>query len=245
MNIVAIIEARMASTRLPGKVLLPAAGKPLLVHMVERLRYCHALDANIALATTQNDVDGILSYVAKMSHIEYHKGSEEDVMMRVLETAMLFHADIIVELTGDCPLIDAAMVDKVVSDYLLGGADFVYNRLEPGTPIGMDVRVFSTTALAEVAAKTQDPADREHVSLYFWEHPDEYRCRNVYTALPPGAGDYRLTVDTVEDYELVRRIFEELYPYKPYFTLYDIIELLKLRPELAAINRDVKQKDVR
>jgi spore coat polysaccharide biosynthesis protein SpsF len=142
-------------------------------------------------------------------------------------------------------LIDAAIVDKVVSDYRMGGADFVSNNLVYSTPRGMDVRVFSTEALAEIDTVSQDPADREHVSLHFWEHPEKYHLRNVSTDLPPEVADLRLTVDTPEDFELVSRVFEALYPRKPAFSFGDILALFEQEPSLVEINRDIQQKPVR
>jgi spore coat polysaccharide biosynthesis protein SpsF len=173
------------------------------------------------------------------------RGSEDDVLARVLGAARAYEADLIVETTGDCPLIEPALVDKVVADYRIGGADFVTNVMPYTTPRGTDVRVFSTAALARVDELTDDPADREHVSLYFMERPDEYQLRNVVTALPAHAADLRLTVDTPDDLELIRRIFEELYPVNAEFTLSDVLDLLGRRPELIDINRHVEQKKVR
>jgi len=105
--------------------------------------------------------------------------------------------------------------------------------------------VFSTDSLAEIDRISQDPADREHVSLHYWEHPEKYILRNVKTDLPPGVTDLRLTVDTPEDFELVRQVFEELYPIRPIFSLADILELFQRRPDLPAINRNIQQKAVR
>ena len=241
MNIVAIIQARMASTRLPGKVMKPILGTPMLGIQVGRILRSRMIDGAL-VATTDNPKDECINQI--LGRYLTYRGSEEDVLDRVLKAAQECEADIIVELTGDCPLVDPAMIDKVVADYLLGGADFVYNRI-PGVdaaPIGMDVRVFSTDALAEIDKKTNDPADREHVSLHFWEHPDEYECRCVPTVMPEWAYDLRLTVDTQADLDLVTIIFEEL---GVDCTLYDIIELFDKRPELLEINSHIRQKAVR
>lgn len=244
MKVVCTIEARLAATRLPGKVLLPVAGKPMLELMIERLRRARTLD-EVVIATTDRPGDDAIEELGRRLGVGTFRGSEDDVLARVLGAARAYQADLIVETTGDCPLIDPAIVDKVVADYRIGGADFVSNILPYTTPRGTDVRVFSTAALARVDELTDDPADREHVSLYFMERPDEYRLRNVETALPASAADLRLTVDTPEDLELVRRIFEELYPVNPEFTLSDVLELLARQPELIELNRHVQQKRVR
>jgi len=243
MKYLVTIEARMRSSRLPGKVLKPILGKPMLALMIERLQYARTIDGIVA--TTVNASDDPIVKLADELNVGCFRGSEEDVLARVLGAAHHFEADVIVETTGDCPLIDPAIVDKVVSDYRIGGADFVSNNLEYSTPIGTDVRVFSTESLAEIDHVTQDPADREHVSLHYWEHPEKYRLRNVRTELPPEVTDLRLTVDTVEDFELVRRVFEELYPKKKIFSLADILELFQRKPELTKINSAIHQKAVR
>jgi len=132
-----------------------------------------------------------------------------------------------------------------VADFRLGGADFVCNILDYTTPRGTDVRVFTTAALAEINRTSADPADHEHVSLHFWEHPEKYRLRNVRTEFPPEVAQLRLTVDTQDDFELVRAIYEALYPRQPEFTLADVLAFLDQHRQLAASNRHIQQKAVR
>jgi spore coat polysaccharide biosynthesis protein SpsF len=244
MKYLLTIEARMRSSRLPGKVLMPILGVPMLALMIERLKHARTIDG-IVVATTENDTDDPIAELAEKTGVDYFRGSEEDVLSRVLNAARHFNGDVIVETTGDCPLNDPAIVDKVVSDYKIGGADFVSNTLEYTTPIGTDVRVFSTESLAEIDRISQDPADHEHVSLHYWEHPEKYRLRNVRTEMPPGVKDLRLTVDTPEDFELIRIIFEALYPINKIFSLWDVIDFLNRKPELAKINQNIQQKAVR
>jgi spore coat polysaccharide biosynthesis protein SpsF len=244
MRLVCIIEARMRSSRLPGKVLKPILGKPMLELMVERLRLARTID-EVVLATTDQAADEPLAALGRRLGLPVFRGSEEDVLLRVLEAARANRADVIVEVTGDCPLIDPGLVDKVVGDFRMGGADFVSNVFGYTTPRGTDVRVFRTGDLAEINRLSPDPADHEHVSLHFWEHPEKYRLRNVASEFPAAAADLRLTVDTAEDYELIRQIYEGLYPANPAFTLADILAFLRDRPELSALNQNVKQKPVR
>lgn len=244
MRIVCIVEARFNATRLPGKVLMPILGEPMLGRMVERLRRARTID-EIVIATTDDPADDRLAAYAQRIGAHVFRGSEDDVLDRVVRAADASTADIIVELTGDCPLVDPGLVDKVVGDFLMGGADFVSNMLPHTTPRGTDVRVFRATDLAEINATSADPADHEHVSLHFWEHPERYRCRNVGSDLPEAAASLRLTVDTPEDLELVRAIYDELYPENPAFTLADVLNLLDRRSDLAGLNRHIQQKDVR
>lgn len=239
-----IVEARMRASRLPGKVLKPILGQPMLALMIERLRRARTID-RLVVATTDQSVDEPILRLADSLGVACFRGSEEDVLDRVLKAARSVEADVIVETTGDCPLHDPAIIDKVVADYRLGGADFVANMLEYTTPRGTDVRVFSTAALAHIAATSNDPADREHVSLHFWEHPDRYRLRNVACEMGADAPGFRLTVDTAEDLELVRRVYEALYPANPRFTIADVLDFLRRNPEVAAINQNIAQKNVR
>lgn len=244
MKTAAIIEARMTSTRLPGKVLLPVLGRPLLGHLVERLQRAGTLD-QVIIATTTNATDDPVEALARELGCGWFRGSEEDVLDRVLRAAHAHEVGLIVEVTGDCPLMDPAIVDTLVKTFRDGGWDYVSNVIERTYPRGMDAQVFPTAVLDEVAGLTSDPVDHEHVSLYIYNHPERFALKNVASGLPPEYHDLRLTVDTKEDFELIRIIFEELYPRKPDFGLRDILDLFDRRPELAGINRHVRQKKVR
>jgi spore coat polysaccharide biosynthesis protein SpsF len=244
MRIVGFIEARCRSSRLPGKVLKPILGKPMLELMIERLKRARTLDG-LVIATTDLAADEPIVALGARLGVGVFRGSEDDVLARVLGAARAAAADVIVELTGDSPLHDPAIVDKVVADFRMGGADFVCNFLPYSTPRGTDARVFTTDALDEINRTSADPADHEHVSLHFWEHPEKYRLRNVTTDLPAAVAEYRLTVDTLEDFRLVEAVYEELYPRNPAFTIADVIELFGRRPELLSINRAIEQKPVR
>ena len=259
MRTVAIIQARMGSTRLPGKVLAEVAGKPLLQHMIERLKWCESLD-QIVVATPESASNIPIQALCHNLGIRWWAGSEEDVLGRVLEAANLYDAELIVELTADCPLIDPIIVERAVSEYLTSLAyeakwperhvDFVSTSRDSfpdpsvAYPRGMDVRVFPRAALEEIAKLTDDPADREHVSLYFWTHRYRYSCQNL-EAPAHLRDDVRLTVDTPEDLELVRTIFEELYPAVHDFGLGHVLKLLQAAPELREINRHIEQKAAR
>ena len=233
----------MTSSRLPGKVLLEAAGKPLLEHMVERLRRSRTL-GEIVVATTAEASSDPIAALAQRLGIGCFRGSEDDVLGRVLGAAQAYDAELIVETTADCPLIDPNVLDLVVERFRDGDVDYCSNTLERTYPRGLDVEVFPTAVLAEVAGLTDDPADREHVSIYIYEHPERYRLRSVVSERPETA-ELRLTVDTSDDYELIRAIFEALHPRDPAFGLDAILALLAERPELAALNRHVEQKPAR
>jgi spore coat polysaccharide biosynthesis protein SpsF len=242
-RVVCTIQARMTSTRLPGKVLLPALGRPLLDHMIERLRLARRID-DIVIATTEDPSSDPIEALGRELGVGVFRGSEDDVLSRVLGAARAADAELIVETTGDCPLIDPAVVDLVIERFLEGGVDYCSNVLKRTYPRGFDTQVFPAEVLARVERLTEDPADREHVSLYIYEHPERFRLRNVESAHPESA-DLRLTVDTPEDYELIRTVFEALYPQNPAFGLEEILALMDARPELRELNRHIDQKPAR
>lgn len=242
-RIVDIIEARMASSRLPGKVMKPFLGKPMLQFMIERLKRSTLLDG-IVVATTTSRSDDVLEDLAESLGVGCYRGSEDDVLMRVLEAAQAFDVDVIVETPGDCPLIDWQILDHVVQHYLDHDDDYVSNNLELTYAGGMDVQVFSTEVLADVARRTDDPVDHEHVSLFIYRNPDDYRVRNV--AAPPhlNAPDVKCLLDTQADYKLICAVLAALYPETPAFTCADILALIAERPELREINRHVERTQV-
>jgi spore coat polysaccharide biosynthesis protein SpsF len=244
MKIVATIEARMTSSRLPGKILRPILGKPTLELLIERLSRSKYIDT-IVVATTVNSTDDVVEELAKKLAVGCYRGSEDDVLDRVLKAAQAYTADVIVEITGDCPLIDPTVIDQLIEIYLRDQYDYVSNTLRQTYPNGLDTQVFSRKTLEKVAELTQDPVDHEHVSLYIYEHPDQFTLFNLDSNFPKKYGKLRLTVDTIEDFEVIRSIYEELYPVNHSFSLNDVIGLLEKRPELMEVNRDIKQKQVR
>ena len=240
-RIVATIEARMTSSRLPGKVLMEACGKPMLQHMIERLQRVPSLDG-IIVATTGNDTDAAIVELAESMDVGVFQGSEDDVLLRVLGAAREHDIDVIVEMTGDCPLIDPSLVEDCILGYQNAEVDYVSNVLERTYPRGMDTQVFATEILADVANRTDDPEDYEHVSIYIYRHPEIYSLKNMPG--PPELTDPELglTLDAPEDFELIRRIFEILYPDNPDFRLSDILSLLENNSALAGLNAHVRRK---
>jgi spore coat polysaccharide biosynthesis protein SpsF len=234
----------MRSTRLPNKVMLPILGRPMLELMIERLRRARLLDG-IVIATSTDPSCQVIEELACRLRVGCYRGSEDDVLDRVLQAARSARAGVIVETTGDCPLLDPEVVDRVIEAFQSQQVDYCSNILERTYPRGMDVQVFPVRVLEEVARLTQDPVDREHVSLYIYEHPERFSLRNVASGLRQRYWDLRLTVDTAEDFALIRGIYEELYPLNPAFGLRDVLDLLERRPELIEINRHVEQKPIR
>lgn len=244
MKTFAIIEARMTSTRLPGKILLPVLGRPLLELLIERLKNVPSLDG-IIVATTSNPTDDIVEELTKKVGVLCFRGSEEDVLNRVLSAAEFFFCDVIVEITGDCPLVDPEIVEKLIMSYHTKEIDYASNALKITYPLGMETQIFSTSVLRKVAALTNDPIDHEHVSLYIYEHPEVFSLFNLESNLPEKYWNVRLTVDTEEDFLLVKTIFEYLYPKNPFFNLKEIIDFLEKKHNLLNINQHILQKKAR
>lgn len=241
MKIICTIEARMRSTRLPGKVMLPILDRPMLELMIERLQRVSQLDGIVVATTIDSSCNPIVD-LARCLRVGCFRGSEGDVLDRVLQAARSEGADVIVETTGDCPVIDPQIVSKAIDTFLKNDVDYCSNILERTYPRGMDVQVFPAAVLEEVARLTDDPEDREHVSLYIYEHPERFSLLNIESELPERHQDLRLTVDTHEDFNLISEIYQELYPGKPDFGLHDICNLSDRRPELFEVNKNISQK---
>ncbi|WP_029421613.1 cytidylyltransferase domain-containing protein [Alicyclobacillus macrosporangiidus] len=241
MNIVIITQARMSSTRLPGKVLKEVLGQPLLVYHIERLKRVPSA-TQVVVATTTNPADDAIVRVCEASGCAYVRGSEEDVLSRYHLAARAYSADIVVRVTSDCPLIDPAVVDRIIRYYVehRERMDYVANTVERTYPRGMDTEVFSFQALEEAHREAKLGYEREHVTPFFYTHPERYRMGNV--AYHTDVSHHRWTVDTPEDFELIRRIIEALYPEKQDFTLEDVLALLDQHPEWTALNAHVLQK---
>lgn len=237
-KIVATVECRMTSSRLPGKVLMEACGKPMLELLVERLKQVNALD-DIVLATTVNYSDDPIVAMANRIGVSYFRGSEEDVLRRVLDAARSVNGEIIVEITGDCPLIDPEITAQVIDLYLLNECDYASNADPISYPIGMDVQVFSTELLALADREGTSVEDREHVSLFIRRQPK--RFRKLHLPAPPALHlpDLGLTLDEESDYRLIRMIYEHFYSINRNFSCSDIVLYLRENPELKKTNENV------
>ncbi|MBN1547485.1 MAG: glycosyltransferase family protein [Syntrophaceae bacterium] len=244
MNRVAIVEARMNSSRLPGKVLKPILGKPMLELLVERIKQARRVD-QIVVATTDSTSDDPIEALANRLNVGCFRGSEDDVLDRVLQAARRYSADIIIEITGDCPLIEAQKIDQMLISYQHMRYDFMMNRFDGSYPPGLGLRIFRKETLEKVNRLTQDPVDREHVTLYVWEHPELFSIYSFQNNLDQKYWNIRMTVDNEEDFIFIKAIFSALYPRNPKFGLYDIIDLLERKPELMDINRHIQSKPIR
>lgn len=240
-KIVATIEARMTSSRLPGKVLMPLSGQPALKRLVDRLKKSKYLD-EIVVATTVNKADDPIVELAKKENVKHFRGSELDVLKRVLDAAKSVKGDIIIEITGDCPLINAELVDQGIQEYFSKNTDYISNFLKPGYSAGLNVQVFSVKTLSEVDKLTNDPIDRVHVSYYIYNHPEKFKISGWEPTQDCYLPEARITLDEKADYDLINLIFEKLLPKDEYFKTADIVDFLKKNPNLMEINKHVRQK---
>lgn len=240
-RVVCISQARMTSTRLPGKVLMEAAGQPLLAHHLGRLARCRTLDG-LVLATTVNGTDDPLADLAESLGVPVFRGDEQDVLGRFAGAAAMAGADVVVRVTADCPLIDPTLVDQVVSTFLEVAPALDYLGLDVARfPRGLDAEVFTRAALDEAAANATDPAEREHVTAHLYRRPERFR---IGTPLAPEDGsvlDQRWCVDEAADLELVRRLLGALLPENPGFGWQDCCKVLRQNPEWADLNGSVRQ----
>ena len=240
MSTLCILQARMGSTRLPGKVLLPLLDRPLLAWDVYRLCKCRLID-EIVIATTTDPRDDTLADLCASEGWGCFRGSENDVLDRYYGAARQYNADTIVRITSDCPLIDPAVTDYVIATYAAAApaADYASNVFPRTYPRGLDTEVFSFAAL-EMAWKEDQSEWREHVTPFLWKQPE--RFRQINAANPVDYSSHRWTVDTPQDFELVRRIYEHFGHGD--FGWRDVLTLLDQHSDWVEINRDVQQKNV-
>lgn len=258
-NTVAIIQGRMGSSRLPGKVLLDIAGKPMLQHVIERAREAQTLNS-VIVATSNDPADDPIPAFCNELGIPCARGSLHDVLDRYYQAACAHNAGTIVRITADCPLLDPALVDSAVESLVSGAYDFVANRLPPpftrSFPIGLDVEVCTFAALKRAWTESTETFHREHVMPYIYQDvalaPQNTLIstgtspRGFKIALlnhEPNHGALRWTVDTSEDLAFVREIFLRLKA-KPQFTWYDVLDILAKEPQLASINSEIRHKNM-
>jgi spore coat polysaccharide biosynthesis protein SpsF len=237
---VAIVQARMGSTRLPGKVMLPLLGEPVLTRVMRRAVRAKALD-EVVVATTILPEDDVIVELAASEGWPVERGSETDLLDRYLSAARTHAADVIVRITADCPLIDPEVIDRTVLAFGSADVDYASNTLEPATyPRGLDVEVVSREALERAGREDHDLAWREHVTPYVYRHPESFRLLRV--PADDDHADQRWSIDTPEDYELVRRIYEAFG--HDDFGWRQALAAAEAHPSWSALNRHVVQKDV-
>lgn len=239
-----IIQARMGSTRLPGKILLDLYGKPVIQHVIERLKGCKTVD-DIIIATTVLPQDNAIADEAEKLGVNWFRGSEEDVLSRYFYAAKAKSLDTVVRITSDCPLIDPQIVDGIIGFFNKNEYDIVTNAandLKQRTyPRGLDTEVFSFRVLEDAFDKAVEKYHREHVTPFIYENSSNifyYKNDRDYSA-------YRWTLDTEEDFEMIKAVYGHLYKGVHDFYFLDILNLLKNHPEIAKINEHIEQKKIK
>lgn len=234
MKAAAILQGRLGSTRLPGKVLLPLAGKPVIVHVYERIKHCMNIE-KIIIATTTNKRDEAIVRLFENLGVTVFRGSEEDPLDRFFRAATNYNLQHIVRIMADCPVIDPNVVDAVITYYFRGNYDFCY--LGGEFPSGLDVTVFSYPTLKKAWENTGRPSDREHIIPYMQKHPQLFRigCLELFK----GLYHHRWVLDHEQDYRLLTEIYNELYEPDKIFTTKDILELFDRKPEIAKLNAHI------
>jgi spore coat polysaccharide biosynthesis protein SpsF len=234
MNIVAIIQARMSSTRLPGKVIKPLADRPVIWHVVNRIRRCSSV-TKVVVATSIDDSDDCIYEWCKAECILCHRGSLDDVLDRYYQTAVKYNADLVVRITADCPVIDTDIVDDVVKGFSDG--DYDLYGLSGEFPDGLDCTVIAFNALKRAWKEAKLVSEREHVGSYVENHPELFKIGGYKKFT--GLGHHRWTLDEPRDYEFLKEIFKKLYSQNNFFSSEDILALLLKEPDLMAINGSI------
>ncbi|MDP2709090.1 MAG: glycosyltransferase family protein [bacterium] len=237
MKVGIIIQARMSSTRLPGKVLMRLAGKEVLWHVVERCRKS-LMAREVIVATSTDSSDDLIYNYCRVNRIEVFRGDLNNVLSRYYECAKNYKLDIVVRVTADCPLIEPLVIDETIKIFKLSGRDYVSNALERIFPRGLDCEVFSFLALEEAALNASDDKDKEHVTPYIINHKSilAYKVKKEYQ------GNFRLTLDTDKDYKLLSLIYNKFYRPGEIIDVREVIAYLENNPIVAEINSGVRQK---
>ena len=241
MKILAILQARMSSSRLPGKILKPILGKPMLTLQIERVLRARCIDSLI-VATSTDPSDNPVEELCQDLGVECFRGSLDNVLDRYFQAAKHYKAQNLVRLTGDCPLADPDVIDEAIQYFLDHDFDYVTNGGdEPTFPDGLDVEVLKFSALKAAWENATQPSDIEHVTPYITKQPEEFKL-GVFKG-HPDRSHMRWTVDAPRDFEFVYRVYQELYPVNPQFGTDDILDLLQRKPEIGQINSDIERNE--
>ena len=240
MKTVAIIQARMGSTRLPNKVLMPVLGKPLLGWMLDRIATCTEVD-EVIVATTTDVRDDVIAEFSESVGCRVYRGSEDDVLDRYYQAACLVQPNAVVRLTADCPLLDPQVLAEMIRMFSEGGLDFLSNSepLPSSWPHGMDVSIVGFDALHKAWQHAVKPSDREHVTFYFWNNPSTFQCKRIEHK--KDWSGYRITIDYPEDFDVLKAIIEHFGAINSSIvndiSMDDIVNFLDVNPDVFCLNK--------
>ncbi|MBS1962177.1 MAG: glycosyltransferase family protein [Bdellovibrionales bacterium] len=236
----AILQARLSSTRLPGKVLRPLSGAPMLERQIERIRRSKKI-SEILVATSTGDDDRAIVELCDRLGVGSFRGNLTDVLDRYVGAARTRQPENVIRLTGDCPLVDPGVIDDVIAFFESGSFDYASNTLEPTFPDGLDTEVFTFEGLEKCWREARLPSEREHVTPYFYTHPELFRLGSYKSAV--NRSNLRWTVDEPADYELVQKIYAGCYAENPSFAMADVLRFLEKNPELNRINSEFQRNE--
>lgn len=234
-----MIQARVGSKRFPKKVLAKIEKKPMIWHVIERIKEIRGVK-QVILVSTRNPKDKILHTIAKNSNIKSFKGKTCDVLDRFYNCAIEFDADPIIRITGDCPLIDSTIIKKMLDQYMKNNYDYLTNTFPPTFPDGLDVEIFSFKTLEKMVRKAKLPSEKEHVTSYIRNHPNEFKIFNYEN--PKNLSRFRWTVDEERDLTFVRIIYKKMKP-KMSFSMQDVIKIISKFPEITKINSEISRNE--
>ena len=246
MRVVVIIQARLGSTRLPGKVMMMLSGKTVLEHVITRVKACSKVD-DVVIATTSNHRGDVIVKEAARCQVKWYRGSEEDVLARYYEAAREFEANIIVRVTSDCPLFDPLLLGEMIANYSTWAAegrapDYFSNTVRRTYPRGLDIEIFTFEALEKAMTEASQLYEREHVTPYFYENQELFTIdQHVGTE---DQSDLRWTLDTPEDMKLIQCIYDALFFDGKIFTTSDVLAFLQENPRITNINAGIMQKEL-
>lgn len=239
MNVVAIVQARCGSSRFPNKIFASLGGKPLIWHVINRLKFSNKVN-DILLATTINPIDDKLEKWAEDNDVKIFRGSENDVLNRFYEGAKMTNADIVVRITADDPFKEPILIDRAIEKLIENDLDFVCNNNPPSFPEGLDVEVFTFKALEKSEKESTSSFEREHVTQYIYHNPNDFKMLNLSN--DEDLSYLRWTIDTDTDFEMAKKIYLDLNKSNDeIFHMDDILELIKKKPNIASINSNVKR----
>ncbi|CCQ59832.1 cytidylyltransferase domain-containing protein [Crocosphaera watsonii] len=231
--LLAIIQARVSSSRLPGKVLKPILGKPMLALQIERIQRSHLIE-NLVIATSDNITDNSIEDLCKILNVECFRGSLEDVLDRFYQAAKPYSPDHVIRLTGDCPLCDPELIDKIIRYHLMGDFDYTSNTIDPTYPDGLDGEILRYNCLEKAWNSAQLDSQREHVTPFIYQNPELFKIGSYKNSID--LSYLRWTVDELVDFQLISQIYTDLYPKNANFTTENILEYLEINPDLKTIN---------
>ena len=235
-NMIAILQARSTSSRLPGKVLKNILGKPMLLHQIERILQAKKID-KLVVATSSDSSDDNIFNMCQSHNITCYRGDLQDVLDRFYNAAKYYSAKYVIRLTGDCPLTDPKLLDEIIKFFLDGNFDYASNTIERTFPDGLDIEIFTFKCLTEAWLNGKGQYQREHVTPYIYQNSQIYKLGSFKNS--QNLSNLRWTVDEPEDFILIEQIYKDLYNINPGFDMYDVLKLIKQKPDLLKINANL------